>query len=126
MRPRFSACFSRGVLAEGESVRRTPAESPARMPPTSVSTLAGSPDDARRPVPETQLRSRPHVRTSGADDLADRLDGAVDDGVALLALTIDERTIILSTLEDPLEGLNELRAVLLNEFEWRQREGLDP
>ena len=31
------------------------------------------------------------IRTTGADDLASRLEGAVDDGVALLALTIDER-----------------------------------
>ena len=28
-------------------------------------------------------------------------------------------------LEDPPEGLAELRAVLLNEHQWRQREGLD-
>ena len=45
--------------------------------------------------------------------------------MALLALTIDERTIILSALEDPPEGVAELRAVLLNELEWRQRTGLD-
>ena len=48
------------------------------------------------------------------------------DGVALLALTIDERAIILAALDDPADGLAELRAVLLNEHEWRQREGLDP
>jgi hypothetical protein len=46
--------------------------------------------------------------------------------VSLLALTIDERAIILATLEDPPDGLAELRAVLINEHEWRQREGLDP
>ena len=40
-------------------------------------------------------------------------------------LTIDERAVILASLEDPPEGLIELRAVLLNEHEWRQREGLD-
>ena len=48
------------------------------------------------------------------------------DGVALVALTIDERAIILAALDDPADGLAELRAVLLNEHEWRQREGLDP
>ena len=31
------------------------------------------------------------VRATGADGLADRLDRALHDGVALLALTIDER-----------------------------------
>jgi hypothetical protein len=49
----------------------------------------------------------------------------LDDGVSLLALTIDERAIILDSLDDPPEGLAELRAVLLNEHRWRQREGLD-
>ena len=44
--------------------------------------------------------------------------------MSLLALTIDERAIILGTLEDPPEGLAELRAVLLNEHEWQQQEGL--
>jgi hypothetical protein len=46
--------------------------------------------------------------------------------VALLALTIDERAIILAALENPPDGLAELRAVLLNEHAWRQRTGLDP
>ena len=64
------------------------------------------------------------VRATGADELANRLEVALDDGVALLALTIDERAIILAALEDPPDGLAELRAVLLNEHEWRQREGL--
>ena len=66
------------------------------------------------------------VKVAGAVELADRLDRAVNDGVALLALTIDERAIILSVLEDPPSGLTELRAVLLNEHQWRQAEGLDP
>ena len=44
----------------------------------------------------------------------------------VFALTIDERAIILSVLDDPPEALGELRAVLLNEHQWRQAEGLDP
>jgi hypothetical protein len=55
-----------------------------------------------------------------------RLERALAGDVKLLGLTIDERAIILGSLEDPPEGLSELRAVLLNEHEWRQREGLDP
>ena len=51
------------------------------------------------------------VRAIGAHELADRLERAVADGVALLALTIDERAIILASLEDPPEGLAELRAL---------------
>jgi hypothetical protein len=45
------------------------------------------------------------VRTAGAVELADRLEQALADDVSLLALTIDERAIILAALEDPPEGL---------------------
>ena len=64
------------------------------------------------------------IRTAGADDLADRLERALADEVKLLALTIDERAIILNALDDPPDELAELRGVLLNEHQWRQREGL--
>jgi len=64
------------------------------------------------------------VRAAGADDVADRLDQALADEVKLLALTIDERAVILNALDDPPDGLAELRAVLVNEHQWRQREGL--
>lgn len=47
------------------------------------------------------------VRAAGAGDLADRLDRALAVDVKLLALTIDERAIILDRLD-----------------EWRKREGL--
>ena len=54
-----------------------------------------------------------------------RLEGALSDDVKLLALTIEERAMILAALEDPPAGLAELRAVLINEHQWRQSEGLD-
>jgi hypothetical protein len=54
------------------------------------------------------------IRATGADELADRLEQALEDD-KLLALTIEERAIILAALEDPPDGLTELRAVLLNE-----------
>ena len=41
-------------------------------------------------------------------------------------LTIDERAVILAQLEDPPEGLAQLRGVLMNEHEWLKRTGLDP
>ena len=63
------------------------------------------------------------VRTAGADELADRLEQALDDDVKLLALTIGARAMILATLEDPPDGLAQLRAVLLKEHQWRQRDG---
>ena len=56
--------------------------------------------------------------------LADPLERALDDEVRLLALTIDERAIILGQLEDPPDGLTEFRAVLLNDHQWRVAEGL--
>lgn len=65
------------------------------------------------------------VREAGADDLADRLERALDDDVKLLALTLDERVVMLATLEDPPQQLDELRAVLLADHQWRRSEGLD-
>jgi hypothetical protein len=65
------------------------------------------------------------VLEAGAADLADRLDRALTDEVKLLALTIDERAIMLNALEDPPEELAELRVVLLADHQWRRGEGLD-
>ena len=65
------------------------------------------------------------VRAAGADDVADRLERAVADGVSLLALTIDERAVMLAALEDPPKELSELRAVLLADHQWRRSEGID-
>lgn len=48
------------------------------------------------------------VRAVGAVELADRLERTLADEVKLLALTIDERAIILAELEDPPDGLAEL------------------
>ena len=63
---------------------------------------------------------------AGDTELADRLDRALDDQATHFAMTADDRATILAALEDPPEGLTELRTVLLNEHEWRQRTGLDP
>jgi len=65
------------------------------------------------------------VRAAGAADLADRLERAVADQVKLIALTINERALLLDALHDPPDGLAELRGVLMNEHEWRKRQGLD-
>ena len=42
----------------------------------------------------------------------------------MFALEVDEREAILRVLEDGPEEFAELRAVLLQEHVWRQREGL--
>jgi hypothetical protein len=65
------------------------------------------------------------VRESGADDLADWPERALETDVKLLALTLDERALMLSALEDPPQELAELRAVLLADHQWRRSEGLD-
>jgi hypothetical protein len=59
------------------------------------------------------------ARLVGADKLGRRLERALEDHVALLALTV-ERSVILSTLDDPPAGLAELRDVLMNEHRWRE------
>jgi hypothetical protein len=52
------------------------------------------------------------------------LELALDRNIAVVALTIDDRERILRALDDPPAGLEELRGVLLEEHEWRKREGL--
>jgi hypothetical protein len=42
----------------------------------------------------------------------------------MIALEIAERETILAALDDPPAGLEELRGVLLREFEWRWAQGL--
>ena len=60
------------------------------------------------------------ARLASAHKLGDRLEQALEDHVALLALTV-ERSVILSTLlDDPPAGLAELRDVLMNEHRWRE------
>jgi hypothetical protein len=48
----------------------------------------------------------------------------IADSVKLLALTLDERAIMHSVLEDPPDQLSELRAVFLADPQWRQGEGI--
>lgn len=73
------------------------------------------------------MRDSPRAGTAVAfaHDVATRIDTA-HISQELTRMEIDERAIILASLEDPPEGLAELRAVLLNEHQWRRREGLDP
>jgi hypothetical protein len=78
------------------------------------------------PVPDAAVNGLAElVRAAGDNDLADRLEHAVADGVALIALTLPERAVLLDVLEDPPPELVELRAVLLNDHQWRRSEGLD-
>jgi hypothetical protein len=58
------------------------------------------------PVPDDAIDELAElVRAAGADDLADRLEQALTDSVKLIALTLDERAIILAALEDPSGGV---------------------
>ena len=77
------------------------------------------------PVPDDSVDELARlIRATGADDLADRLEQALTDGVELLALALDERALMLNALEDPPPELGELRAVLLADHQWRRAEGL--
>ncbi|MEJ7569385.1 MAG: hypothetical protein WKF41_14100 [Gaiellaceae bacterium] len=95
-----------------------------RLGATTVSSssmmLAGIPVPASATAELSDL-----LRTAGHDQLADRLKRALDDETKLLALSIEERVRVLYVLDDPPADLAELRGVLINEVEWRRREGLD-
>jgi hypothetical protein len=58
------------------------------------------------------------------DDLGQKLRTALANEITLLGLDVPERQTILRALEDCPEELGELRATLLQEHVWRQREGL--
>jgi hypothetical protein len=64
------------------------------------------------------------LRDAGFDTTADRVETAQERQTKLLGLSIEDRDVILSILDDPPEPLCELRGVLLEEHEWRRREGL--
>ena len=66
------------------------------------------------------LREAELVRT------AERLERAYDREARIVALDIPDREAILRVLEDCPEELAELRATLLQEHVWRQREGSSP
>ncbi len=73
------------------------------------------------PVPNDAVQELAGILwDAGATELADRLKLALEHDVKLLALTLDERALMLSALEDPPEALAELRAVLLADHQWRR------
>ena len=57
-------------------------------------------------------------------DTAERLEHAYDREARIVALDVPDREAILRVLEECPEGLLELRATLLQERVWLQREGL--
>jgi hypothetical protein len=74
------------------------------------------------PVPDRLVLEL--ARLVDDEDLETKLRGAHGREIKVLALETDERETILTTLVDPPAGLEELRAVLLQEHVWRIREGL--
>ena len=65
------------------------------------------------------------LRDAGCGDTAARLESGYEHQAKLLALSVEERDEILGVLVDCPDGLGELRAVLLQQHEWRRREGID-
>jgi hypothetical protein len=64
------------------------------------------------------------LRDGGFDTPAETLESADASGRSAIALTVADREAIRRVLDDPPEGLAELRGVLLREHEWRGRVGL--
>ena len=63
------------------------------------------------------------LREAELVDTAERLEYAYDHEARTVALDVPDREAILRVLEECPEGLVELRATLLQEQVWRQREG---
>jgi hypothetical protein len=60
-----------------------------------------------------------------ADDLtaAAMIEKGVREELIMVALTEDERTAILGVLDDPPDGLAELRGALARDYRWRMAQG---
>jgi hypothetical protein len=77
------------------------------------------------PVPDRLVLSLAgKLRDAGLDDTAQRLETAQEHETDVLALDIPERDDVLKVLADCPPGLGELRAVLLKQQVWRDREGI--
>jgi hypothetical protein len=77
------------------------------------------------PVPDRLvLTLTSKLRDAGLDDTAQRLEIAREHETKVLALEIPQRDDILKVLADCPPGLGELRAVLLQQQAWREREGI--
>ena len=81
--------------------------------------LAGVPVDD-----ELVLVLAERLRDAGLDYTAEKLETAWELETEVLALSTTARDEILEVLVDCPEGLCELRAVLLQEQAWREREGI--
>jgi len=87
-------------------------------PPTNM-YLAGI------PVPDRLvLELARRLRDAELLDPAERLESAYDREARIVALEIHDRESIIRVLDDPPAGLEELRAVLLEEHVGRVRDGL--
>ena len=64
------------------------------------------------------------LRRAAFEHQADTIEGALVAGQAEVSLTLPDRLAVLTVLDDPPDGLAELRGVLLSEHEWARREGL--
>ena len=77
------------------------------------------------PIPDRDVLELVRLlRETGFDGTAGRLEDAYDLQTRVLARTVPEREQILYALDDPPDGLAELRSVLLAEHVGRQRQGL--
>jgi hypothetical protein len=75
-------------------------------------------------APDDVIDLPQRLRNDGSKETGDSLEGALMAGVKRVELTMEEREDVLRALEECPAPLAELRATLLQEHGWRQREGL--
>ena len=94
--------------------------------PSASKRTYDRPDDARRHPDRRPGRSRAREKPPGRGIRRHRRGSRrrLRRERAVVALTIPDREAILRALDDPSDGLAELRGVLLREREWRKRVGL--
>ncbi len=90
---------------------------------TDVRSFSCGSQGSRSPTRSFSV-SPPSLREAELVDTAEILERAYDREAQIVALDVPDREAILRVLEECPEELLELRATLLQEHVWRQREGL--
>ena len=72
------------------------------------------------------LRLAGLLHDAGSDDTAEAVVVALEAEQGIVGLSIEDREAILRTLDDPPEGLSELRGALLTDHHWRVEPGPCP
>jgi hypothetical protein len=112
----------RGSAVRLEPVERADERLSSRLMPLSRHSASSPVYLAGLRIPSEDVRE---LAARVAEPTRTVLENALDRDTIIVGLSIVDREMILQALDDPqTDALSELREALLNEHQWRTREGL--